>query len=374
MKSKLIALMVLIISSTLFAGDLTMSLSGVNPLTLNVKGTSDTQEAGGLSVYIYYNDDGSTVLETGNVNEVQLASTWGWGTGLRTMNIQTGSWSRGGHTFTRRLYYDNSAVFSADDYWTTGGINALVCTFTSVGSGHAYIEANTDGGNCDFSASEHTVSYANQDHSLPIELSSFSAEPMDQGVLVSWATESETDNLGFILERSSAPATVETHCNASPQWDRIASYSTHNNLRGQGNTSQHTEYTFTDNTTQPGQTYTYRLSDVNTSGDAHLYDEISITLEDAPEKTALEPPYPNPFNPETKINYQLAEAGPVEITIYNLLGQKIRNLIDQDQSVGSYNLYWHGDDASGSKVATGTYLVVLKTQQGVRTQKVVMLR
>ncbi|MCK5145498.1 T9SS type A sorting domain-containing protein [bacterium] len=88
----------------------------------------------------------------------------------------------------------------------------------------------------------------------------------------------------------------------------------------------------------------------------------------------LEPPFPNPFNPETKIQYQLAEAGPVEIMIYDLLGRKVRTLLDQDQAAGSYNLYWHGRDEAGVQTATGTYLIVLKTADGVRTQKAVMMR
>ncbi len=370
MKPKLMILLLLLISNSLFAGDLTMSLSGVNPLTLNVKGTSSNQEAGGLSVYIYYNDDGSTVLETGNVDDTQLATTWGWGTGLRTMNIQTGSWSKGGHTFTRRLYYDNSAVFSDDDYWSTGGINALVCTFTSVGSGHAYIEANASGGNCDFSASEHTVSYANQDQSLPVELSTFSAEHVYNGVLVKWTTESETDNRGFILEHQ-----VVGMFHATPlHWDEISSYATHPELRGQGNSSERHEYSFIDENVESGQTLRYRLSDVNAAGEVHVYDILQITLPDAPKETVLEPPFPNPFNPETKINYLLAKAGLVKIVIYNLLGRKVQTLVDEDQSAGSYNVYWHGDDASGRKTATGTYLIVLKTVEGVRTQKVIMLQ
>ncbi|MCK5147939.1 T9SS type A sorting domain-containing protein [bacterium] len=365
MKSKVLLILLLLVSSALLAGDITMSLSGVNPLTLNVKGTTSNQEAGGLSIYIYYNDDGSTVLETGNVNDTQLATNWGWGTGLRTMNIQPGTWSRGGHTFTRRLYYDNSAVFSADDYWTTGGINALVCTFTSVGSGHAYIEANS-GGNGDFTASEHTVSYANQDQSLPVELSTFSAEHVYNGVLVKWTTESETDNLGFVLERAN---------DFSPlQWDVIASHQTNDALCGQGNSSVRTDYCFTDETVQPGQTLRYRLTDVNTAGEVHVYDILQITLPDAPKETVLEPPFPNPFNPETKIGYQLSKSSRIEIVIYNLLGRRVKTLVDRYQTAGSYNIYWHGRDEAGNQTSTGTYLIVLRTVEGVKTQKVVMIR
>ena len=88
----------------------------------------------------------------------------------------------------------------------------------------------------------------------------------------------------------------------------------------------------------------------------------------------LHPPFPNPFNPQTRIGYELAESGPVEMVVYDLLGRKVQSLVNQNQSVGSYNIYWQGNDRLGEKVATGTYLIVLKTEAGVRVQKAVMLR
>ncbi len=204
------------------------------------------------------------------------------------------------------------------------------------------------------------------DVSLPVQLSSFSGELVSGRVQVKWATQSETDNLGFILERANDYSPL--------QWNVIASYETHYDLRGQGNSSEQHEYTFVDEDVDAGQSYIYRLSDVNTSGVVNVYDEITIALPGSPAQTVLEPPFPNPFNPETRINYQLAESGPVEIVVYNLLGRKVRTLVDENQSAGSYNVYWHGDDAWGHKTATGTYLIVLKTAEGMRTQKVVMVR
>ncbi len=93
-----------------------------------------------------------------------------------------------------------------------------------------------------------------------------------------------------------------------------------------GNTSQRTDYSFIDERSQPGQTYSYRLSAVNTNGKIHIYDVIEIILPDAPKEIALEPPYPNPFYPETRIRYFLAETEPVEIAVYDLLGRKVKTL------------------------------------------------
>ncbi len=221
-----------------------------------------------------------------------------------------------------------------------------------------------DGGFCEYNT-------FTAEGSLPVELSSFSAEPVSAGVLLKWTTQSETDNLGFILERQ----VVETLHATSPQsWETIASYLTHPELRAHGNTSQRTDYSFMDENVQPGQSYTYRLSDVNTSGEVHVYDEIQITLADAPEMTAIDPPFPNPFNPQTKIEYHLAKSGPVEIMVYDILGRKVKSLLNETQRAGSYNIWWHGRDNAGSQTSTGTYLIMLKTKEVVRTQKVVMVR
>ncbi|MBN2103813.1 T9SS type A sorting domain-containing protein [bacterium] len=204
------------------------------------------------------------------------------------------------------------------------------------------------------------------DASLPVTLSSFSAKPVPCGILIQWTTESETDNLGFILERASS-------FNNGSGWIIIASYQTQDALKGQGNTSQRTDYSFLDETIQPGQIYTYRLSDVNTRGDVNIYDMIRIDLPDAPEMTVLDQPFPNPFNPQTKISYHLSKPGFVEINIFDLIGRKVETLTNENQQAGSYTLYWYGQDRAGNPMASGTYLIVLKTDSEIRKQKAVLM-
>lgn len=250
------------------------------------------------------------------------------------------------HVYTVRMTVDNSALES-DLIWDE--VNTGIYTAR---------EANV------------VESYNNNgDMSLPVELRSFSALYMEEGVRIQWATESETDNAGFILERA-----LKWRSIAPLQWDEIASYETCSDLQGQGNSSVRHEYVFVDVDADAGQCYQYRLSDVNTSGEVHVYDILEITLPDAPAETELKPPFPNPFNPETRIVYQLSKSGPVKILIYDLLGRKVRTLVNKVQSPGSYNVYWHGDDVSGRQTATGTYLIALKTVEGMRMQKVLMIR
>ena len=74
--------------------------------------------------------------------------------------------------------------------------------------------------------------------------------------------------------------------------------------------------------------------------------------------------YPNPFKPNTRIQYNLPTAGQVHLTIYTPLGQKIRTLVDEVQSPGLYLQSWDGLDDLGRSVASGTYLYHLEMRTG----------
>ena len=79
--------------------------------------------------------------------------------------------------------------------------------------------------------------------------------------------------------------------------------------------------------------------------------------------------YPNPFNPSTTISYQISQAGLVQLSIYNLLGQKVRELVDATQSPGLYRV---NIDATG--LAAGLYFYRLRCKQGCSTRKMVIIK
>jgi len=84
--------------------------------------------------------------------------------------------------------------------------------------------------------------------------------------------------------------------------------------------------------------------------------------------------YPNPFNFSTSIKYQLPEASDVKLEIYNLLGQRIRTLVDQSQPPGSYLIRWDGADDFNQPVGSGVCLYQLKTKNSIKTNKLIILR
>lgn len=84
--------------------------------------------------------------------------------------------------------------------------------------------------------------------------------------------------------------------------------------------------------------------------------------------------YPNPFNPSTTIYYNIGKNGLVELTVYNVLGQKIKTLVNEVKNAGQYMAHWDGRNDAGQMVASGLYLLTLKSGDFIKTNKMVLLR
>lgn len=94
----------------------------------------------------------------------------------------------------------------------------------------------------------------------------------------------------------------------------------------------------------------------------------------APASTLLLGNYPNPFNPQTTVSFQLAEAGYVNLEIYNLKGQKVVTLQEGELAAGIYHLPWNGWDRLGRKASSGIYFCRLQTADGVDVRKMVLMK
>ena len=92
-------------------------------------------------------------------------------------------------------------------------------------------------------------------------------------------------------------------------------------------------------------------------------------LNQIPQKYVLNQNYPNPFNTKTRISYQLATNSDVELSIYNLLGQKVATLVKKKQTAGSYKIKW-----DASNFSSGVYLYRLQAGNFIETKKLVVLK
>ncbi|MFQ6002547.1 MAG: FlgD immunoglobulin-like domain containing protein [Candidatus Zixiibacteriota bacterium] len=97
-------------------------------------------------------------------------------------------------------------------------------------------------------------------------------------------------------------------------------------------------------------------------------------LPNIPETFALMQNHPNPFNPVTKISYDLPADCDVKLTIYNLLGQKVKVLVGRHQTAGCKHIYWDGKDDWGKEVGSGAYFYRIQAGDFVQTKKMVLVK
>jgi hypothetical protein len=84
--------------------------------------------------------------------------------------------------------------------------------------------------------------------------------------------------------------------------------------------------------------------------------------------------YPNPFNPETSIAFSTKENGPVSIDIYNVRGQKVRSLLNENKEAGNHTVVWNGKDDNGKNVASGVFFYRMKSGKYSSTKKMILMK
>ena len=145
---------------------------------------------------------------------------------------------------------------------------------------------------------------------------------------------------------------------------------------------------FQDNTTDTEWQFTGLLNGQDyIAGVAAVYDEVSsdlVTIDftytgtgagnNLVSVTELIGNYPNPFNPETTISYQLPENCKVELTVYNLKGQKVKTLVNETLESGNHTVIWKGKDDNGKSVSSGIYFYKMKIENHVETKKMILMK
>jgi hypothetical protein len=121
------------------------------------------------------------------------------------------------------------------------------------------------------------------------------------------------------------------------------------------------------------------IDTVNVTGDDRVlfvnrYEYLSTEGEGVPVEFALHENYPNPFNPTTTLRFDLPEISDITLTIYNMLGQKVRTFNYQNTSAGYHSVTWDATNDYGEQVGAGVYLYQLQTKDFVKTRKMVLLK
>ena len=210
---------------------------------------------------------------------------------------------------------------------------------------------------------------------VPVELVSFTAEVVENNVKLNWQTITETNNMGFEVERapSKSPPKGETF----GEWESIGF------VAGLGTTTELHSYSFIDLNVFLGF-YKYRLKQIDFDGSFTYSDNIEVEVT-GPTDFSLEQNYPNPFNPSTKIKFTIPQSpllggdgrgGLVTLKVYDVLGNEITTLINEEKPAGSFEVEFNSHlSVSGIRELTsGIYFYRIKAGEFIQTKKMVLMK
>jgi len=243
----------------------------------------------------------------------------GWAGGVATIN-----WASG----------DTNELFRVAINQTGNGTGTFTLT-NSVGGGW-YFEMGT-GEITNYSTPFYSSSVDGVP--LPVQLLAFNGIAKGRKIELNWKTATEVNSSTFEIERRMGSA-----------WDKIGE------TKAAGVSNKPQEYTYEDDLTNVGKgNILYRLKTVDHNGSYTYSAEIAIAA--IPTVYALEHNYPNPFNPQTKIQYSLPEDAKVRLVVYDILGRQVAELVNEEQSAGYYEKTF-----TGLNLSSGIYFYRIVAQ------------
>ncbi len=254
----------------------------------------------------------------------------------------------------------------------TPASRATLDTSPVVNEGHRIVQQDADYWLPQDSADNATPGYIDNDQTLPVTLSSFTASLTQSGLVsIAWTTESEVDHLGYNLYR-----------NSENNLDVAYRLNVEIITEGQSDGAA-TNYSYFDDDMDGETEFWYWLESVSLDGNIEMFGPIFLQIiqQEEPEGEDASTPvtsivviYPNPFNPSTTVSYFLADETNVEFAIYNVLGQRIFRVDQGIQTKGLHRVTWDGVDARGRAVASGTYFVRINTGSSVEIRKCLLIK
>ncbi len=185
---------------------------------------------------------------------------------------------------------------------------------------------------------------------LPVELTNFFAQSVNNTVVLNWETKTETNNNGFEIEKYQ-----------NNKWKNIGF------VKGKGTTSEISKYSFIDKNINQNF-IKYRVKQTDFDGSSTYSNEVEINTNYV-SKYELSRNFPNPFNPSTTISYTIPQNGYVVLNVYNPLGQKVSELVNKEVHAGSYKVTWHAQNEP-----SGIYFYKISVNNFSQVKKMVFLK
>lgn len=256
----------------------------------------------------------------------------------------------------RKFYY-----FPDPIHWMTIGFSRYYIT-NDFGNSWIEFTENVPSGLSSFQAPTNNLGYAVGSSGLilryddtsfvPVELLSFEGIAENNEVVLVWQTASEINNQGFYIEKS---------------YDKI-NWKNIGFIDGKGTATETNYYKFAD--VNPGNNENhYRLKQVDFNGTFTYSKIITVYFKNTPLAFTLYQNYPNPFNPSTIIKFDLPKSSLVSLTIYDILGRKMKTIVDERKDAGSYLI-----NVDLSDLSSGVYFYHLHTDNFNATKKMLLLR
>ncbi|MDP4115324.1 MAG: T9SS type A sorting domain-containing protein, partial [Bacteroidota bacterium] len=192
---------------------------------------------------------------------------------------------------------------------------------------------------------------------MPVELTSFVAKSDPKGVVLNWETATEVSNHGFDVERALVNADGKT-----------GNFSKLGFVNGNGNSNSPKSYSFVDNKAVYGK-YVYRLKQVDTDGKFEYSKNVEVEVKNLPASFVMDQNYPNPFNPSTTISFSVPKASFVNISVYNMLGQKVATIANEVMQEGAYERSFNSTNLS-----SGNYIYIMTSGNAKIVKKMTLVK
>ncbi|MEO8664016.1 MAG: T9SS type A sorting domain-containing protein [Ignavibacteria bacterium] len=317
-----------IIISSLYSPPTSAEIDNILIPRLNQFATNDFYAIFFLIKFKWRNPISGVVIETNHV--INIRSITKIRSELYAISYSYDSWqgTNGGTIIEEGLYSSLTNKF----IWFYGcDINSFPLSGTDVGN--YYIDKT--------------------DYVLPVELTSFTSTVNTRNVILNWTTTYEKNNSGFEIQRTESE---------SNDWRTFGFVS------GMNNSKLTHEYKFMDKNLNTGK-YLYRLKQIDYNGNFEYFRLENEVVIGIPDKFSIQQNFPNPFNPNTKINYELPESGIASIKIYDINGKEIKMLFEEFKTAGYYSIDFNAGD-----IPSGTYFYKLDLNGNSVSGKMVLLK